>query len=307
MTVLLLVGPTAVGKTGVSLRVARQARAEIISADARAVYRGLQIGTDRPSDEALRSVPHHLIGMLDLREAYDAAQFRRDCEKLVADIHGRGRRAMVVGGSTLYVRALTKGLFEGPSADWEFRRSLSGRSSPELYGELKEVDPAAAARIAPSDRVRIVRALEVYRNAGRPISALWGQQQPAPWPIAGVGLTVDREELHRRIETRVDRMLEEGLLEEARALQAEFLPPEAPAARTIGYRELFAYLRGEVDLDEARRRIVAGTKAYARRQLSWFRGDELHWIDVTGRDQGDVAGEVLAVWEEADRRLECEL
>ncbi len=292
------------GKTAVSLRVARAVGAEIVSADARAVYRGLNIGTDRPSDEALRCVPHHLIGVLQPSQTYDAAQFRRDCEQLVPEIHGRGRRAMVVGGSTLYIRALTQGLFEGPAADPQFRRSLADKPSEQLHRKLEEVDPQAAARIPPADRVRVVRALEVYRNTGRPISSLWGRKRPAPWPIVGVGLHLDRDELRRRIEVRVDRMLSRGLVEEARALQAAGIPEEAPAARTIGYREILAYLRGEVDLEEARRRMVAGTKAYARRQLSWFRRESLHWIDVTGRGPDDVACEVLSVWGRADGSLE---
>ncbi len=304
MSVLLLVGPTAAGKTAVSLQVARKAGAEIISADARAVYRGLEIGTDRPSSEALRAVPHHLVGVLDPRETYDAAQFRRDCEKLVAQIHDRGRRALVVGGSTLYVRALTEGLFEGPPADREFRRTLDERPGEDLYAELQEVDPVAAVRIAPGDRVRIVRALEVYELTGHPISSLWGEKSPAPWPLVGVGLTLNRDELYRRIEARVERMLARGLLEEARALWEAGLPSEMPAVRTIGYRELFAYLRGEIDWQEARQRIVAATKAYARRQLSWFRREKLHWIDVSDRVPEDVACEVLSVWEQAGGGLE---
>jgi len=304
VTVLLLVGPTAAGKTEVALQVAERKRAEIISADARAVYRGLDIGTDRPSDEALKRVPHHLIGALDPRMSYDAAQFRRDCEQLVPAIHSRDRRAMVVGGSTLYVRALTQGLFEGPPADPAFRRTLDGVPLEQLYAQLTKVDPEAATRIAATDRVRIVRALEVYHAVGRPISSFWGEERPAPWPMAKVGLSRERAELRRRIEHRVDRMLSEGLLDEARALYEAGLPSDAPAARTIGYRELFSYLRGEIDLPEARRRIVSGTKAYARRQLSWFRREDLQWIDMTGRDPSEVADKVLSTWEEADRGVE---
>jgi len=304
VTVLLLVGPTAVGKTEVALQVAERAGAEIISADARAVYRGLDIGTDRPSDEALRRVPHHLIGVVDPRTAYDAVRFRRDCEQLVCAIHTRGRRAMVVGGSTLYVRSLTRGLFEGPPADVEYRRAMEDVPTETLHAQLSEIDPEAAARISPNDRVRMVRALEVYRNTGRTISSFWGHERPAPWPMAKVGLHRDRNELRRRIEARVDRMLDEGLLNETRALHEAGLPPDAPAARTIGYRELFAHLQGEVGLAEARRRIAAGTKAYARRQLSWFRREELAWIDVTDREPGDVAREVLFIWEQADRGVE---
>ncbi|MCX7750831.1 MAG: tRNA (adenosine(37)-N6)-dimethylallyltransferase MiaA [Candidatus Bipolaricaulota bacterium] len=300
MTVLLVLGPTAVGKSAVAARVAEEAGAEVISADARTIYRGLAIGTDRPPPEVLARVPHHLVGVLDPREGYDAARFRRDCERLVAEIHGRGRRAIVVGGSTLYIRALTRGLFPGPGADPKLRAELQARPLAELREELARVDPEAAARIHPGDRARTVRALEVHRLTGRPLSAAWGNERPFPWPLVKVGLTLDRGELGRRIEARVERMLAAGLLEEARRLW-ETLPPEAPAARTIGYRELFAYFRGEYDLPEARRRIVRNTKAYARRQLAFFRSEaDVHWIDVTGRSPEDVAREVLARWREAE-------
>ncbi len=307
MTVLLLVGPTATGKSSVALHAARAANAEIISADARALYRGLDIGTDRPSDDALRAVPHHLIGFLEPSERYDAVRFRRDCERIVSEIHARGRRAMVVGGSTLYVRALTQGLFPGPPADREFRERLAGRSTDELRQELRGVDPEAAARIAPADRVRIVRALEVYNTTGRPISSFWGTQRPVPWPLVGVGLYMERQELYRRIEDRVDRMLDKGLLEEVRALHAAGVPDEAPAARTIGYRELFPVLHGTSERDEARSRIVANTKAYARRQLAWFRKENLRWLDVTGRAPDEVARELLRIWAQADGGLEFDV
>lgn len=301
MTVLLLLGPTAVGKSAVGALVAEEAGAEIISADARAIYRGLEIGTDRPVPEVLARIPHHLIGVLDPWVPYDAARFRRDCERLVGEIHGRGRRAMVVGGSTLYIRALTRGLFPGPAADPSLRAELARRPLPELREELRRVDPRAAARIHPEDRVRVVRALEVWRLTGRPLSASWGGERPFPWPLVKVGLALDRRELGRRIEARVERMLASGLVAEARRLWESGLSPDAPALRTIGYRELFAHFRGEYDLPEAKRRIVRNTKAYARRQLAFFRAETgVRWIDVTGRDPEDVAREVLARWREAE-------
>ncbi len=297
MTVLLILGPTAVGKSAVGALVAEQAGAEIISADARAIYRGLLIGTDRPPPEVLARIPHHLIGVLDPREPYDAARFRRDCERIVGEIHARGRRAIVVGGSTLYVRALTRGLFPGPPADPELREELARKPLAELREELERVDPTAARRIGPGDRVRTVRALEVWHLTGRPLSASWGREEPFPWPLLKVGLTLDRAELGRRIEARAERMFAAGLVAEARRLWESGLPPDAPAARTIGYRELFAHFRGDYDLVEARRRIVRNTKAYARRQLAFFRAEaDVHWIDVTGRSAEDVAGELVARW-----------
>lgn len=301
MTVLLIVGPTAVGKSAVAARVAEEAGAEVISADARAIYRGLEIGTDRPPAETLARVPHHLIGAFDPREGYDAARFRLDCERIVAAIHGRGRRAVVVGGSTLYIRALTRGLFPGPAADPALRAEFAGRPLSELRAELAQVDPAAAGRIHPGDRIRVVRALEVYRLTGQPLSASWGGERAFLWPLLKVGLTLDRAELGRRITARVERMFALGLVVEARKLWESGLPPDAPALRTIGYRELFAHFRGEYDLPEAERRIVRNTKAYARRQLAFFRAEaDVRWIDVTGRDPEEVAQEVLTRWRGAE-------
>ncbi|QAA76706.1 MAG: tRNA dimethylallyltransferase [Candidatus Bipolaricaulis sibiricus] len=301
MTVLLLLGPTATGKSAVAGVVAEAVGAEVISADARAVYRGLEIGTDRPPPSVLARVPHHLVGVLDPVERYDAAAFRRDCERIVAEIHARGRRAVIVGGSTLYVRALTRGLFPGPAAQPHLREELARRPLAELHAELARVDPASAARIHPSDRVRIVRALEVHRLTGRPLSGCWGQERTFPFPLVKVALTVERGELHRRIEARVARMFDRGLVEEARRLWKSGVPHDAPAARTIGYQELFPFFAGEYDLDEARRRIVRNTKAYARRQLAFFRAEsDVDWIDVTGRPVADVAGEVLARWRGAE-------
>ncbi len=305
VSVLLLIGPTAAGKSAIAVEVAERVGAEIISADARAIYRGLEIGTDRPPPWILRRVPHHLIGTLDPTERYDAATFRADCERLVGEIHARGKRAIIVGGSTLYVRALTRGLFPGPAADPHLREELAHRPLAELQEELAQVDPASAARIHPADRVRLIRAIEVARLTGRPLSSAWGGEKPFPFPLVKVGIVLDRGELHRRIEARVAWMLAAGLIEEARRLWEKGIPPDAPAARAIGYRELFAHFRGEHDLGEAKRRIVRNTKAYARRQLAFFRAEaEVQWLDGTGRTAAGVAEEVIARWRAAEAGLE---
>lgn len=277
--------------------VAERLGAEIISADARAIYRGLVIGTDRPPPELLGRVPHHLIGILDPAERYDAAAFRSDCERLIGEILGRGRVPMVVGGSTLYIRALTRGLFPAPRVDRALRARLAALPTDELYHRLRKIDPAAAERIHPHDRVRIVRALEVYELTGRPISEQWGGERPLPWPLVKVGLTASREELYSRIERRVDEMFARGLVEEARRLWELGLPDDLPAMRTIGYRELFPYFEGRRSLGEARRLIIAHTKAYARRQLAFFRGEPgVHWIDVGGREVAEVGAEIISIF-----------
>jgi tRNA dimethylallyltransferase len=307
-SVLVLVGPTAVGKSEVAVRVAEEVGAEIISADARAIFRGLDVGTDRPRPEVLDRIPHHLIGVLAPDERYDAARFRSDCERLVPEIHARDRRAIVVGGSTLYVRALTRGLFPGPAADPGIRAELAQRSTAELRAEVARVDPPSAARIHPADRVRLVRAVEVHRLTGRPLSASWGTERPFPWPLTVIGLAIEQAELRRRIERRVERMLASGLVEEARHLWELRLSPDTPAMRTIGYREIFGHFRGDYDLAEAKRRIVRNTKAYARRQLAFFRAEShVRWLDVTGRGPDEVAAAVIAGWRAAEAALESPL
>lgn len=300
-SVLLILGPTAVGKSEVGAWVAEQVEGEVISADARAVYQGLEIGTARPPPDLLARVPHHLIGILSPKETYDAARFRADCERLVGEIHARGRRAVVVGGSTLYVRALTRGLFPGPPADPELRARLARLPQEELRRRLAQVDPQAAARIHPHDRVRLIRALEVYQLTGKPMSAHWGREKKFPWPLVKVGLCLPRPELHRRIRKRVEKMFAQGLVEEARRLWQAGLPPDAPAAHTIGYQELFSYFRGEISLQEAKERIVRNTKAYARRQVAFFRAEAgVTWLEVGGCSREEIGQQVLEIWARAD-------
>jgi tRNA dimethylallyltransferase len=305
MTVLLLFGPTAVGKTRVAAYVAEKTGAEVISADARTIFRDLSVGADRPPPEILARIPHHLVGALPPEARYDAAQFRKDCERIVQEIFERGKRAIIVGGSTLYIRALTRGLFPGPSADPQIRAELSRLSAEELRSELMKVDPESARKIHPRDRVRMIRALEVFRLTGRPISAQWGREKPFPWPLVKVGLRCSREELYRRIEERVERMFAQGLVEEARRLWEMGLPEDAPILRTIGYRELFGYFRGDYDLAETKRRILRHTKDYARRQLAFFRAEkDAVWLDVTGKTAEEVGEEVLGVWRTLDPSLQ---
>jgi tRNA dimethylallyltransferase len=296
----LIVGPTAVGKSEIAVELAEMIGGEVVSADARAVYRDLEIGTAKPSWKLRRRVPHHLLDHVPWWVRYDAVRFRRDCERVVCEIVDRGRIPVIVGGSTLYIRALTVGIFEGPGAAPEIRAELSHKPTAELYAELLRVDPAAAAKIRRSDRVRIIRALEVYRLTGKPISHFWGKERPFPWPLLVVGISLERRELYRRIAARVEEMFAKGLVDEARKLFHTKLPADVPILRTIGYAELFDHFRGIIPLEEARRRIVANTKAYARRQLTWFRREPgIRWIDRTGKDTAQVARKILSMVQEA--------
>ncbi|MCR4404583.1 MAG: tRNA (adenosine(37)-N6)-dimethylallyltransferase MiaA [Candidatus Acetothermia bacterium] len=291
----LIFGPTGVGKTEVALGLAQRLGGEIISADSRGFYRGLEIGTAKPTAEQRRLVPHHLLDIRSPEERYDVAEFRRDVARLIGEIRARGRWPIVVGGSTLYMQALVGGLFPGPQADLALRRRLLARPLEELYIRLREVDPRSAEKINPQDRQRLVRALEVYELTGRPLSELQAQSEPFPHSFIKIGLVMDRKRLYKRLDARVEAMLAQGLIEEARQLKRQ-VNPEMPAYRTIGYEEAFAYLEGALSLEEAVRLIKRNTRRLAKRQLTFFkRIPEAHWIDVTAKAAAEVVQEVLAL------------
>ncbi len=289
---IILCGPTAVGKTAAAVELAHQIDAEIISADSGQVYRGLDIGTAKPTLEEREGIPFHLIDLLNPDEQFSAAQFKRLAEEAIAGIVGRGRRVIVCGGTGLYLRALEKGLCEGPARDPAVRAELEKRAADEgiesLHRELQKVD-AEAARLIPSrNRQRIIRALEVYRLTGRPISEWWNEHCRGAVPAPGrgdlapifskFGLTLLKEELHRRIERRVDQMIERGLVDEVAALLPQW-GPEAPGFRLIGYKEIVKYLQDKVDKKEAISLIKKNTRQYAKRQTTWFKKDsEIQWI-----------------------------
>ena len=307
--VLVLFGPTAVGKTAVSLEVARRlgaarcagaarlARAEVISADSRAFFRGLDVVTDKPTHEERERVPHHLIDCVPIDGTYDAMSFRADVERLVPEIVERGRVPLIVGGGTLYLGALLRGLFEGPGSDAALRATLADRSLEEIYKELCDVDPQAAASIHPNDRLRIERALEVYRLSGRPISAWQAEAVPSPFRFVVTGLERERAEHRRAIAERVRWMIENGLVEEFERLRAAGLTPDCQAYRTIGIPEAAAYVSGNITLEELQVRIANRTWQLARRQSAWFRQEKhVRWVDVTGRDAASVARDIIELW-----------
>ncbi|MFN4217957.1 MAG: tRNA (adenosine(37)-N6)-dimethylallyltransferase MiaA [Candidatus Bipolaricaulia bacterium] len=291
---ILIVGPTAVGKSELAVALALRVDGEIISADARAIYKDLNIGTAKPPAQLRAKVPHHLIDFLEPTEHYDVMQFRRDVLRAIQEIHARGRVPIVVGGSTLYISALTGTFFAGPKADPQIRQRLEAEPQEKLRKRLEEIDPEAAQRIHPHDKVRTVRALEVYELTGLPISR-WQKESKVPFPykFTKIGLTLDRKILYERINARVDQMIAAGLLEEAKALRAK-LTPEMPAYRTIGYEEFFAYLDGKISYTEAVRLIKKHTREYAKRQIIYFKREpDVHWIDVTGKSREEVLDEAL--------------
>jgi tRNA dimethylallyltransferase len=290
----LVLGPTAVGKSELAIELALRLNGEIISADARAIYKDLNIGTAKPSPKLRERVPHYLIDFKDSTERYDVMEFRRDVLRVIEKIHGRGKLPIVVGGSTLYISVLTGAFFSGPKADPNVRRHLEAEPLAHLRERLEKIDPEAARRIHPNDRVRTVRALEVYELTGVPITQ-WQKESKIPFPyqFLKIGLTLDRRILYERVNARVDRMIAQGLLEEARALR-ERLTPEMPAYRTIGYEEFFEYLDKKISYDEAIRLIRKHTREYAKRQMIYFkRESDVHWVDVAGRSLEQITAEAL--------------
>jgi tRNA dimethylallyltransferase len=284
MTVVAIVGPTAAGKTAMSLQLARRLGGEIVNADALQVYRGLDIGTAKPAAEERRQVPHHLIDILDPEEAFSAGEFARRARAAIAEIEARGRQPIVVGGSGLYLRALFEGLKELPGQAPEVRRQLQleleEKGLPRLYAELGEVDPESAARLRPGDTQRVLRALEVFRTSGRTLSFWLARESPEP-PLGRlmIGLTLSRTILYDRIAVRVRDMMRRGWVCEVAALLERGTSPSAPAFQAIGYRQMVQHLEGRSTLEAATDEAILATRHYAKRQETWFRKErDLVWF-----------------------------
>lgn len=286
--VLALMGPTASGKTALALEIAQRFGGEVVSVDSALVYRRLDTGSAKPTAAERAAVPHHLIDLREPWEPYSAADFARDAAAAIAGILARGRLPLLVGGTGLYFRALLDGLSPMPESDPAMRARLQAelaqRGSAALHAELAAVDPLAATRIRPGDAQRIVRALEVWRLGGVPISALQAQSAPPRHPFRVLRLALapaDRALLHARIAQRFDLMLDAGLLEEVAALRAEpRVHAELPALRAVGYRQVWRYLAGDTDRAGLREEGIAATRQLAKRQLTWLRGEsDVFWCD----------------------------
>ena len=276
-----ITGPTACGKTDLALALAEELPLEVISMDSAMVYRGMDIGTAKPSPDILAGVPHHLVDILEPTESYSAGRFTADAREAVEGIWSRGRLPILVGGTLLYLRALRDGLASLPRANPAIRRRLDREAElfgwDGLYRRLDKVDPAAASRISPKDRQRIQRALEVYELTGEPISALQSRERLEPgMPVRAVALVPsNRGRLAERIERRFDAMVEAGFVDEVRALRERGdLDPAMTSMRTIGYRQVWSHLDGDCDWPEARGKAIAATRQLAKRQLTWLRSDK---------------------------------
>jgi len=270
---LILTGPTASGKSGLALTYAERNNAEIISMDSMALYRGMDIGTAKPTPTERQRIPHHLIDCLDPWERASVAWWLAEAEHATLNILQRGKRPLIVGGTPLYLKALLCGLFKGPEIDPQLRHDLEQQPADLLYERLQPVDPKAAARIHPNDHRRLVRALEVYLQTGKPLTD-WQQQfnaAPRVRPIPVICIELPRDELYRRIDARVDTMMQMGWLDEVKRLLELPQPLSKEAAQAAGYRELAEHLKGTYSLEEAVTATKTRSRQLAKRQLTWFR------------------------------------
>ena len=281
---VIVLGPTAVGKSALALDLAPRIDGEIVNADSQQVYRYMDIGTGKPSEADRQTVPHHLIDVVNPDEEFNAAVFRRLATDVIDQIHRRGKNPLLCGGTGLYLKVLTHGLFTGPGQDPEIRRSLedeiNNKGLAALYERLVAIDASVTSAIHPNDRQRIIRALEVYETTGRPLSE-WQKEhsfEEDPFEVLKIGLARERAELYEQINRRSERMIQEGLLEEVRGLVRRGFGLELKPLRSVGYRQIGAVIGGKMELAQASAEMKQETRHLARRQLTWFRRDgEIRW------------------------------
>ncbi|KGE17350.1 tRNA (adenosine(37)-N6)-dimethylallyltransferase MiaA [Paenibacillus wynnii] len=288
---LVLLGPTAVGKTRLSLELAAAYDAEIISGDSMQVYREMDIGTAKITPEEMQGIPHHLMDIHDPQDSYSAAEFQDQATKAIEDIRARGKLPFIVGGTGLYIESLCYGFrFSEAVADEAFRKEQDEYAEEHgalaLHARLEAVDPISAARLHPNDRRRIIRALEIHHQTDTTLSSSHAaQKKESPYELCIIGLTMDRKMLYKRIEDRIDQMLEDGLVDEVRTLLERGYGRGLVSMQGLGYKEIAAYLEGETTYEEAVTLLKRDTRRFAKRQLSWFRHmKEIEWIDV-GEEQ----------------------
>lgn len=297
-SILIIAGPTAVGKTDASILLAQEQGAEVVSADSMQIYRGMDIGTAKPSQEQRKLVYHHMIDIAEPDQPYSVGDYLRDARAAIDGILASGGTPIVVGGTGLYIRALTRGLFQGPPADLELRERLLLREAEgeagSLYSDLVKVDPEAAVKIHPNDLRRTIRALEVYYLRDKKLSAFQQEHsfQDRPYRFRLLFLVRSRSELYPRIEQRVDQMIEAGLEAEVRTLMERGYRPELSSLQGLGYKHFLDCFLGKTLRDEAVALLKRDTRRFAKRQFTWFRREpDAQWVDITGLDQ---TGEIVA-------------
>ncbi len=295
--VLVILGPTGVGKTKISLELADKIKGEIICADSRQIYRFMDIGTAKPKPEQRGKIVHHLIDIVDPDEKFTAADFAREAKKIIKDLITWGKLPIVAGGSGLYIRALTRGFFKGPKGNSKIREKLKKMAQQKgkeyLHKKMSNVDPEAAKRIHPNNLVKVIRALEVFELTKIPISQLQkqGEYNKSEFNFIKMGLNLDRKKLYAKIENRVDQMMDEGFLDEVKKLENLGYSKKSTPLKTLGYKELFSYLEGNLSLFEAVDLIKKNTRNYAKRQLTWFKKEEdITWFDM---DKKSIVNDII--------------
>jgi tRNA dimethylallyltransferase len=287
---LLIIGVTASGKGRIAFEMAKQTGGEIISIDSMKVYRRMDIGTAKPPKEARLAVPYHLMDIIEPSESFSAGLFLKFANTAIEDIQKRGKPVIAVGGTSLYIKSLLYGLFEGPSADPQIRDELVAQAQNQglqsLYRKLQEIDPATAAKISSNDAKRIIRALEVFRITGRPISVFqnqWDIEKKSGHSWIILGLRRDKQQENSRINARVKKMIDAGLVDEVKSLLAEEKPLSVQARSAIGYAEIIDYLEGKISLEDAVELIKKNTRLLAKHQRTWFKSfKDVHWLDIEG-------------------------
>jgi tRNA dimethylallyltransferase len=314
--VLILLGPTGVGKTGVSILIAKALNGEIISADSMQIYRHMDIGTAKPTAEVRDEVTHHMIDIAEPWETYSTGKYIEAVNPIIERLLGQGKIPVIVGGTGLYIKAMTRGIFSGPSADWTLREELLSREKEAkgtLYKHLKRLDPVAVGKITPNDTRRLIRALEVCFRSGKRMSEMQKTlTRPLPYEFIKIGITRERKELYRLIEERVDAMVRGGLIEEVRMVMnlithqnlmqgknhiswaTDQVCCTVPSMQAIGYKEIVRHLSGEISGAETVELIKKASKRYAKRQFTWFRKEgDIRWVDVTGiADPHEILGRI---------------
>lgn len=308
---VVLLGPTAVGKSRIAIQVAKHLDTDVLAADSRQVYRGMDIGTDKPTAEERQGVPHRLIDLVAPSETFNAGWYRRVAMVEIERLYGAGRMPFVVGGTGLYIRTLVKGLCPAPQADPDVRADLKklrdDRGREGLYAELMRVDPETATRLHPNDESKVMRALEVYRLSGRPLSAVQAEHgfHETSFSALLIGLERRKETLYRRIGERIDWQLTHGMVEETRLLLDEGYGRELGSMKGLGYRQVGAYLANECDYAEMVRRFKRDTRRFAKRQMTWFRGEGgVAWLSIEDNEPYERTAErVIAHIEQFMRAL----
>ncbi len=300
ITLQILTGPTACDKTEIGFIVAQKIRGEIISADSMLFYRGMDIGTAKPPSGMRELVPHHFIDIVDPWESYSVGRYVDAVETLIDNASSRQRKFLIVGGSPLYIKGLVDGIFNGPEADWNIRRELEElaeeKGNQHVHGILQRIDPVKAAELHPNNLRRIIRAIEVYKITGKPVSVLQEQYRLArkKYQFKITCITREREDIYRRINERVETMFDKGLVDEVQSLLDNPGGLSRQARQALGYKEVIQYLDGGLTLDDAKERVKRDTRRFAKRQMTWFRGfPDVQWLEAEEHEGSESLSETL--------------